>query len=255
MNHRTEFQSNNVDLQNIVNYAGTKIYEQTDLIKRIKIELGLMRIAMAPVELTKSNVGPSRTVHFANGIWVVGFDWSMGLSFGGLYYSTDGMSWTKSNITTVGIADIYNANGLWVACSNDNSGLYYSTDGMTWTQSNVKNISFAYIYNANGLWVACSNKNSNSGLFYSTDGMTWSQSNVISGAYNTVYFANGIWVAGGDDNLGCLCYSTDGMTWTQSNITGENILDIYNANGIWVVCGGARNTYYSKGTPIEIKSA
>ena len=36
MNHRTEFQSNNVDLQNIVTYAGAKIDEQTELIKKIK---------------------------------------------------------------------------------------------------------------------------------------------------------------------------------------------------------------------------
>ena len=94
---------------------------------------------------------------------------------------------------------VYNANGIWVAGSSGN-GLYYSTDGKTWTQSNITSISIGSagynedLYYSNGIWVA----GSNTGLYYSTDGKTWTQSNITSTNMFCVYNANGIWVAGSD---------------------------------------------------------
>ena len=70
------------------------------------------------------------SVYYANGVWVAGCTGTKGL-----YYSTDGMTWTQSNVTSVTGNSVYYANGIWVAGSG--KGLYYSTDGMTWTQSNV----------------------------------------------------------------------------------------------------------------------
>ena len=58
------------------------------------------------------------SVYYANGIWVAG-------SGSALYYSTDGMSWTLSNITSSTFWSVYCANGIWVAGSYT-KGLYYS---------------------------------------------------------------------------------------------------------------------------------
>ena len=67
------------------------------------------------------------TVYYANGIWVAGSN-----SYKGLYYSTDGMTWTQSNYTSGHFNSVYYANEIWITGSNDD-GLYYSVDGMTWT--------------------------------------------------------------------------------------------------------------------------
>ena len=98
------------------------------------------------------------TVYNANGIWVAGSNST------GLYYSTDGKTWTQSNITSGRFTTVYNANGIWVA-GGSNTGLYYSTDGKTWTQSNITSGRFLTVYNANGIWVA--GGDSDIGLYYS----------------------------------------------------------------------------------------
>ena len=165
----------------------------------------------------------------------------------GLYYSTNGKSWTKSNITNGGFESLYYANDIWVAgvssvTGNDaNKGLYYSTDGKVWTQSNVISATFASLYYANGIWVAGAH---DFGIYYSTDGKLWTKSNITGGTFYTVYYANGIWVAGSGYRDG-LYYSTDGKVWTRSNITGGNFYTVYYANGIWVATGGGNGIYYS----------
>ena len=99
-------------------------------------------------------------VYYDNGIWVAGS------KNNGLYYSTDGMTWTRSNNTSNTFNCVYYDNGIWVAGSDSNKGLYYSTDGMTWTQSNITSGDFRCVYNANDIWVAGSS--SVNGAYYST---------------------------------------------------------------------------------------
>ncbi len=62
----------------------------------------------------------SRTIHYANGVFVMG-------NYDGSYYSYDGINWHAANITDSGRWNFYNADGIWVAASP--SGLYYS---VTW---------------------------------------------------------------------------------------------------------------------------
>jgi hypothetical protein len=93
-------------------------------------------------------------VHYANGIWVVvgpeGIYYVAKTDDIYDYYS----SWTKVTLNVPsGFNCIYNGNGLWVAGSIDN-GIYHSTDGMTWTQTNIKTGTFLSLHYANGLWVA-----------------------------------------------------------------------------------------------------
>jgi hypothetical protein len=153
------------EMNNQLVNANIEINEQTDLIKRIKIELGLMMIGRLPTVWTQSNVTNStfNDVYYANGLWVA-------CSTTGLYYSIDGKAWTQSNVTSGDFKCVRNANGIWVACGPYASGkIWYSTDGMNWTQSDV-NKGALKICNANGLWVSANN---GGGLYYSTDGKTW----------------------------------------------------------------------------------
>ena len=170
--------------------------------------------------------------------------WVAGSNNSGLYYSVDGKTWTQSDTTDIDVTSVANANGLWVAGSG--SGPYYSVDGKTWTQNDSANADvFISVANANGLWVAIGIDNS--GLYYSVDGKTWTQSNIIDVGFASVANANGLWVAGGDPEG--LFYSVDGKTWARSNITAGEFTSVANANGIWVAaCSGGPNEnglYYS----------
>ena len=157
----------------------------------------------------------------------------------GLYYSEDGKTWTQSNITSGGFRQVRNANGIWVATSD--AGLYYSNDGKTWTQSNIISDSYSHIYNANGVWVAAGTN----GLYYSNDGKTWTQSNITTtGLIDSLSQGNGVWVAGRYGSTPGLYYSHDGKTWTRSNITSGRFYSIHNANGVWVAAE-ANGLYYS----------
>ena len=98
---------------------------------------------------------------------------------------------------------IHYANGLWVAASAQD-GLYYSSDGKSWTKGNnvYADATFSCIYYANGVWVAFSDvqgyKNS---LVYSIDGKNWTKTPLTNYSLTSVYNANGIWVAVGDDGI------------------------------------------------------
>lgn len=227
-------------------------------------------------EWKRSNIAATMSVvYHANGIWVAG-----GM-LDGLYYSTDGMNWTHSNITSGKVNDVYGADGVWVACiaSGDNNGVYYSTDGKTWEQYSTINI-YAYkmvrkyenvwflgrdgvgsYYSTNGKdWVlvdSCGNlccygngvwvsvaSNASLGIMYSTDGIAWNTSNIQSG--NPASPIRPCFY--GDGLFVCaasgIYYSTDGMNWTMSNVTSSWISSIYYANGVWVA-DASNSLYYS----------
>ena len=105
----------------------------------------------------------------ANGLWVAGSNGNT-IYNRGLYYSTDGKTWTQSNITSGTVRFVENANDMWIAGIWDdddnykNCGLYYSMDGKTWIKSNVSDQGTSFATNANGLWVA----SGYDGLYYST---------------------------------------------------------------------------------------
>lgn len=180
-------------------------------------------------------------VTYADGLWVGGGPGSTG----GLYYSTDGKTWTASGITSGDFYTIVNANGIWVAGNSTRYGSpMYSLDGKTWLRcSGISADYSAAITYANGLWVM----GTDSGIYYSTDGKSWPHSNITSGEFRSIANANGLWVAGSYEGTGSgkgIYYSTDGKSWTQSNLTNtsNNYGTIVNANGLWV-----SGTYYSKG--------
>ncbi len=180
-----------------------------------------------------------------NGLWVAG-----GLD--GMYYSTDGEAWTKTNISG-SCSFATNANGLWVAGgygSDEYEGLYYSVDGKSWTSARFPGSSCNTAKYANGVWVL-SGLSSDTGLYYSTDGMNWTQSNVTAGGFQTITYTDGLWHAGGYNSGTGLYYSTDGKTWTLSNLpSGESSFNDYGtysvitkANDVWVTGEFGQNNY------------
>ena len=172
----------------------------------------------------QSNVATNITftcVDVVDGLWVAGSEGS------GLYYSTDGKTWYRSNNTNGGFGNVSHGNGIWVACSTYGNGLYYSVDGKTWKSSNVTSGSFGGAYYANGRWVA--NASYPGGIYYSADGMTWTEAETSVLATKLLY-EEGIWVAAGTTGL---YYSLDGITWTQSNVTSSARYVSY-AEGLWI---------------------
>lgn len=161
----------------------------------------------------------------------------------GIYYSTDGMTWTQSNVTSGQFNDVCcNDDGFWIACGST-SDSYWSEDGMTWTRMSTNYAATAVC--GNGLWVLASIVY---GLYYSTDGKTWNASNLKSGGFVNVSYADGMWVASGRSNG--LWYSTDGMTWIQSNVTSCNTAKTcgnpaLKRNGVWVAYVYRNGLYHS----------
>ena len=170
----------------------------------------------------------------ANGVWVLrSADYANPI---GLLYSTDGITWTQSNVTEGAYYKLINANGLWVAAGNSGTGIYYSTDGMTWEQGNITGGSFSLLAYENGLWVTGGVA---SGFWYSFDGKTWMQSNFTSSesSIGQLKYGGGTWVvtsASHSSSWGTY-YSTDGKTWTQSNATPGTCDFLEYHNGAWVM--------------------
>jgi hypothetical protein len=74
------------------------------------------------IDVIKGTIGE---IEYCHGIWVLCSGKNIFGEPGGLYYSFDGKNWKASNITKGEFAMACNANGMWIACSEDD-GIYYS---------------------------------------------------------------------------------------------------------------------------------
>ena len=151
----------------------------------------------------------------------------------GLHYSTDGVTWKQSNLTTGYINSICYFNGLYVVTGTRGqcNGVFYSTDGKTWTKSNAKAGGRKVIY-ANKLWQVSVNVLGGGAVYYSADGKTWSTGTFTTHVkpeylYSIVYMYDR-WIGAGhlgDDschpntvnyNDSCgLFESFDGKSWSR----------------------------------------
>lgn len=151
----------------------------------------------------------------------------------GLYYSIDGKTWTQSNITS-NVNTLGNAMGLWVANVGDD--FYKSIDGKVWSQISIPQTEYAFgIASFNGLWYFLG---SESGLYYSTDCQTWIQA-IGSGSFMCIGELKGrLVISGMNIETGEILYyySTDGKTWIKSDTeVNEMSYAIYEENGICFV--------------------
>jgi hypothetical protein len=171
----------------------------------------------------------------------------------GIWYSSNGVYFEKSDITSGSFGEPVFDNGIWVVSSLGNSttqGIYYSVDGITWLLSNITDGFFTTPSFNNGVWVIGSSFLS-SGIYYSTDGSNWTQSSLVSGNFNTASYYDNKWIIGSkDSNLG-LYQSIDGITWTSISglSSGDYGTPIF-ANSTWAfpVQSSAGGVVYSSST-------
>ena len=183
---------------------------------------------------------------YANGLFV------RCCSDGGLWWSTDGETWTSSNITKGANSPVMYQNGVWITSVNSR-GLWYSSDGKTWTQSNITSghILYGYdamAYGAGKFLIILYNppEKPASHLYTSTDGKSWDLIELYDEmpiGYS-VFYSDGKWVHIANDYSAFT--STDLTTWTRVSSWStykhiryiSKVKDVYlfasdSSSGIW----------------------
>lgn len=177
------------------------------------------------------------TVAFGNGVFVA-------VGVGNVYVltSTDGVSWTSTNINAsvpswnLGLKDIAFGSGVFVITNNNvgNVQVLVSSDGTTWkavTYANNTVVVAGYLTFVGSVFVMTHYTNS-SNIYVSSDGLNWTQrafpavyypynthNRIVSASLNGV-----IVIAGGDYQTGCNFVSLDnGATWSVITYTGTKV--------------------------------
>lgn len=171
---------------------------------------------------------------YANGIYI-------GVSNGtdGMYYSEDGIKWTKATgIQRVSAShNIVFANNKWYTLDGNSNSLYSSTDGKTWALAiNRAMTNNDYLYYKGGnlcgknIYITITNETVS--ILESTGDLAYG-----STGNNTTFEANGV-LFGIDANNKGMCCSYDGTTWTRctglpasSNVS--NVAPVY-GGGIYL---------------------
>lgn len=177
-----------------------------------------------------------RGATYGNGIWVA-FSESQGL-----WWSTDGKSWTKSttaSIASYGFRCVRYLNNIWVAGS-DSHGVWWSTDGKTWTQGTGLTDSLTVYHSDfnNGLFVS----SSSSGIWWSTDGKAWTQGTGLTSTVTIIRHTSALWLACTPNGV---YWSANGKAWTQGTGLTSTVNDIACGRNIFVATTEAEGVWYS----------
>lgn len=167
-----------------------------------------------------------------------------------MYYSEDGITWSKSNLSTTYRVDIIlYGNGKFI-CYEYNTGelscdIHYSEDGITWTDGaclfNTYIASMTCGVYGNGKFILSGYKIADDKIpvmIYSEDGITWSECDGLpdkttaSLGFDVLFSANGkFWAY---DESGCDYYSEDGISWTVMDDAAVTPSAVIYAKGIYV---------------------
>lgn len=205
-------------------------------------------------------IAHASTSTFKHLIYVQDKDILVGASDSGLYYSSDrGNSWySNSSSGSNSFYRVHYENGLFVA-SSTNAGIWYSENGIDWTRS-VNTPTYCYdISYLNGVWVVVNGGSTNIfPLWWSIDGKNWSSgtgdlpvyAGVSTGIFD-IYSSNNICVAASAQHG--LWWSTDGKHWVQA-IDAKTVSfgSVHYANGTWAA-GSYSGVYYSDITNANIQ--
>lgn len=152
-----------------------------------------------------------------------------------ILYSSDGVTWNKSNGLT-GNTNPYAAawNGTRWVVGDDAGYIHHSTDGITWTRITPR-VTTSYILSI--IWdgskfVGTGQAGTNT-LFYSSDGLTWTVlgTTIFSDyAKGIAYNGSNKYVAIGNGSSNTLAYSSDGINWTG---LGKTVVTTYGNSVIW----------------------
>lgn len=156
-----------------------------------------------------------RSITYGNGKFVAVGDSSK------VIYSIDGINWGSTDLSIGDWKSVTYGNGKFVAVAYNNSA--YSTDGITWTISKVTSFLFRpnSITYGNGKFVAVGSKYSSSAsmdlAYYSEDGINWNSSSSLNSShmyYLAVTYGNGKFVTLAHQKSKA-SYSIDGINWTE----------------------------------------
>ena len=161
-------------------------------------------------------------------------------------YSTDGMNWTESTISSTSRYwySVCYGNGKFVAVANNNY-FAYSTNGINWTEGTISstNREWYSVCYGNGKFVAVASSNY---FAYSTDGITWTESTIsdTDRSWQSVCYGNDkfVTVTNGSNYF---AYSTDGMNWTEGTIssTSRYWMSVCYGNGKFVTVAYGSNYF------------
>lgn len=171
-----------------------------------------------PTIVYSYNVREYTSITFGNGLFVIAGISIFNSPFGA--YSTDGASWTITNLSvwgTPGTNLIRYINGIFinVQYNTNNNFNYYnlSDNGITWTVGsnlgNASGVSVRDVAFGNSAIVAVGYNR----IFRSVDATNWTLINTISANWNSISYGNGKFVVIGDGTNQALT-SSDGITWT-----------------------------------------
>ena len=206
-----------------------------------------------------------KVILFADGVWLIGCDndYTSEVEDRGLFYSTDGKSWSLVNWYNK-VYSIYHGNGLWlIACGeiSTSCGLRYATDPTSLftppsDAENLKDYEWNLVYGVESRWgsttfiagkfFACA---VNHGLWYSDSGMgDWTQAYALRDCtIKAMLFA---------DNKIVVCteyyglfWSYDGVSWNRTSTTAIrtytfNCIDY--ADGRWIAGSDGHGTWWSE---------
>ena len=172
----------------------------------------------------------------------IGSDASYIMSSSSLVASTDGINWTRSNISQVGVVyDGTYANNTFVFVGIGFS--FTSTNGTSWTlhQSGPGAMygSINGITYGNSLFIAVGG-----GIYNSSNGISWTQVSANGILDSVIYDGVGTFVAVGyNGGYGVSCTSSDGTTWsTFTNLPDSTqLLGVTYGEGIFVAVGSQAN--------------
>ena len=135
-------------------------------------------------------------------------------------YSSDCYYKTTGNENEININHtLYSIPGKFVTVAYNNKYFAYSTDGINWTESTISSTSryWKSICYGNDKFVVVAYQSNY--FAYSTDGINWTEGTISStgGEWNSVCYGNGKFVAVASSKV--FAYSTDGINWTEGTIS------------------------------------
>ena len=139
-------------------------------------------------------------------------------------YSTDGINWTESTISSTSRywQSICYGNDKFVTVASNTNYFAYSTDGINWTEGTISDTSrdWQSICYGNDKFVVVAYQSNY--FAYSTDGINWTEGTIssTSSEWNSVCYGNGMFVAVASSKY--FAYSTDGINWTEGTISNTN---------------------------------
>ena len=167
----------------------------------------------------------------------------------------NGVTWLPINTSAAlqSINEVVASSNIFVA--GGKNGLYWSTDGKSWTPAtgvSNKNIEYIRYIAATNKFFAVAG--TGAALYSSVDGKTWVRAagSYWGSNFNTLCYANGVYLLGANRKISV---SKDGQTWTKATISGGSVgsfTSFYYSSGKFLASTIQGYVYISKDKDAQI---